>query len=131
MRIYADSSALVKLVVTEPESAQLARSIPEDAEVVTSALSVAEVARAVKLAELEDDTEPDPDALLAGCTLVDVDLVVLRDAAALASRSLRTLDAIHLATAIRVSPDTVLAYDRQLVRATKVAGLHVEMPGAR
>ena len=130
MRIYADASALVKLVVSEPESAQLARSIPMDAEVVTSALSVAEVGRAVKLAELEEDIEPDPDALLSGCTLVDVDLVVLRDAAALATQSLRTLDAIHLATAVRVSPDTMLAYDPRLARAAKAAGLHVEAPGA-
>lgn len=129
MRIYADSSALVKLVVTEPESAQLARSIPNGAEVVTSALSVVEVVRAVKLAKLETETEPDADAILAGCTLVDVDLVILRHAAALATRLLRSLDAIHLATALRVAPDMVLSYDRRLARATKIAGLPVEAPG--
>jgi predicted nucleic acid-binding protein len=130
VRLYADASALVKLVVTEPESAALARAIPADADVVTSAVSVVEVSRAAKLAELEDDTEPDPDALLAGCTLVDVDLVVLRQAAGVASRSLRTLDAIHLATAIRVSPDAFVTYDRQLGRAARAAGLRLEAPGA-
>ena len=130
MRLYADASALVKLVVTEPESAALARSIPRRAEVVTSSLAVVEVTRAVRLADLVDDAEPDPDAQLAGCTLVDVDLVVLRQAATLASRSLRTLDSLHLATALRVSADTMLTYDRQLGRAARAAGLHVEAPGA-
>jgi uncharacterized protein len=89
-----------------------------------------EVTRAVKLADLEDDVEPDPDELLAGCSLIDADIAVLRQAAALASRSLRTLDAVHLATAIRVSPDVFVTYDRQLGRAARAAGLHVEAPGA-
>ena len=131
MRLYADASALVKFVVTEPESIHLARAIPQDAEVVTSALSVVEVVRAVRLAELEDDAEVEPDEVLAGCTLVDVDLGILLNAAALASRSLKTLDSIHLASAIDARPDVFVTYDRQLGRAAQVAGLHVEAPGAR
>lgn len=129
MRVYADASALVRLVVTEPESAALARWLPPAADVVTSAVSLVELTRATRPAELEDDREPDPQAVLEGCSLVDVDLVVLRQAAALASRSLRTLDSIHLATAIQVVPDVLVTYDRQLARAALAAGLRVEAPG--
>lgn len=128
MRVYADASALVRLVVTEPESAALARWLPPAADVVTSAVSLVELTRATRPAELEDDRE-DPQAVLEGCSLVDVDLVVLRQAAALASRSLRALDSIHLATAIQVVPDVLVTYDRQLARAALAAGLRVEAPG--
>lgn len=130
MRIYADASALVKLLVSEPESAALARAIPTDAQVVSSALSVVELARAVRVADLDDDVEPETDALLAGCTLVDIDSVVLSMASGLASRTLKSLEAVHLATAICVAPDLVLVYDRQLARAVRQAGLRVEAPGS-
>jgi predicted nucleic acid-binding protein len=129
-RIYADASALVKLVVTEPESAALVRAVPQDVEIVTSAISVVEVVRAARLAELEDELEPEPDAVLSSCTLVDVDETVLRSAASLASRALKTLDAIHLASAISAAPHVMLTYDRQLLRAAKDAGLRVQSPGA-
>lgn len=131
MRLYADASALVKLIVSEPESIHLARAIPKDAEVVTSALSLVEVVRAARLAELEDDTEVEPDEVLSGCTLVHVDLGILLGAAALVSRSLPTLDSIHLASAIDAAPDLFVTYDRQLGRAARVAGLRVEAPGVR
>ena len=121
----------MKLVVTEPESVALVRAIGEDVEIVTSALSIVEVTRAARLAELEEDIEPDPENVLAGCTLVDVDVAVLRSASGLATAALKTLDAIHLATAIGVGPDAMLVYDRQLVRAARAAGVRVESPGAQ
>jgi predicted nucleic acid-binding protein len=119
----------VKLVVTEPESAALVRAIPQEVEIVTSAVSIVEVIRAARLAELEDDIEPEPEAVLAGCTLVDVDLAILRSASGLASRALKTLDAIHLASAISAAPHVMLTYDRQLARAAKAVGVRVESPG--
>ncbi len=97
---------------------------------MTSALSIVEVTRAARLAELEDDIEPEPENVLAGCTLVDVDVAVLRSASGLATAALNTLDAIHLATAIGIGPHAMLTYDRQLVRAARAAGLRVETPGA-
>lgn len=129
MRLYADASALVKLLVAEPESAALAKAIPPNAEVISSAISIVEAARAVRLAEVEDDAEPSSAELLAGCLLVDVDEPILHAAAALASHDLRTLDAIHLATALAVAPDVVLVYDRRLSRRAAAAGLRVEAPG--
>jgi predicted nucleic acid-binding protein len=41
----------------------------------------------------------------------------------------RSLDAIHLATALRVRPASFVAYDKRLADAARTAGLSVEMPG--
>lgn len=67
--------------------------------------------------------------MLAACLLVDVTDQVLRSAASLASRELRTLDAIHLATALHIDADELVAYDRRLVRAAEREGLRVAAPG--
>jgi predicted nucleic acid-binding protein len=61
--------------------------------------------------------------------LVDVTDALLRAAAGLASSSVRTLDAIHLASALRVEPDELVAYDRRLLAAGAENGLDVISPG--
>lgn len=129
--MYADSSALVKLFLREPESAALASYIPPGAVLVSSALARVEVTRTVRVAGLEDEVEGGLDGMLDGVGLVDIDRTILGRAAALANASLRSLDAIHLATAMAVGPDAVLAYDRGLCRAARTVGLHVESPGVR
>lgn len=67
--------------------------------------------------------------MLGACMLVDVSDHVLRSAAALASREVRTLDAIHLATALYIDADKLVAYDRRLLDAAAGQGLHVAAPG--
>lgn len=114
----------------EPESAALAASIPIDARIATSGVSVVEVTRAVRLAGLGEELEHELSELLSGCILVDVDPGILRSAAALASESLRPLDAIHLSTAVAVAPELMYVYDRQLGRAAAGLGLTVSAPGA-
>lgn len=84
----------------------------------------------MRLAGLEDDLESELDELLEGCTLAAVDSEIVRSAAALASESLRPLDAVHLATAIVVGADVMYVYDRQLGRAARKAGIRVDAPGA-
>ena len=69
------------------------------------------------------------DRLLSWCTLVDVSPAVLRGARRLASASLRTLDAIHLASALRVEADELVAYDARLLEAALEQGLRVVTPG--
>jgi len=128
--VYADASALVKLVVREPESAALAAAIPAGARLATSGVSRVEVTRAVRVAALEEDLERELTDLLDGCVLLDVDSDVLRSASALASGRLRPLDAIHLATALAISPQIMFVYDRQLGRAARELGIRVEAPGA-
>jgi uncharacterized protein len=120
----------VKLVLRERESAALASAIPAAAHVATSEVTVVEITRTVRLAGLEDDLEHELTELLDGCTLVAVDSDVVRSAAALTSETLRPLDAVHLATALVVSPDVMYVYDRQLGRAARDLGLRVAAPGA-
>lgn len=110
----------------EPESAALAAFIPADATLASSALALVEVTRTLRVAGLESEIE----GPLEGLVLLDVDRAVLRRAASLADASLRSLDAIHLSTALAVEPEIMLAYDRGLRRAARAQGLRVAAPGA-
>jgi predicted nucleic acid-binding protein len=60
--------------------------------------------------------------------LVDVTEDLLHAAADLASAAVRTLDAIHLASALRIEADELLAYDHRLVEAASQHGIHVASP---
>ena len=114
----------------EPESSALARFIPREATLVSSALAQVEVTRTIRVAGLEDDFEGGLDAVFANVVLIDVDRSILARAAELAGPFLRSLDAIHLSTALRVEPEVMLVYDRALRRAASSLGLDVEAPGA-
>lgn len=126
--LYADSSALVKLVIEEPESSALTAHIGTDT-LATSRIAVLEVSRATAIANPDPEVRAATERLLDSCLLVDVDERLLRDAAELASAAVRTLDAVHLASARRVDPDEVLVYDRRLSDAARDAGLTVSVPG--
>jgi len=120
----------MKLIVREAESRALVAAIPEGADVVTSVVSIAEITRALRVAGLGAETEVDDLAhVLDGVALVDTDITIARVAGGIASRDLRPLDAIHLATAIAVAPDVMLVYDRRLAAAAAAAGLAVDEPG--
>jgi uncharacterized protein len=125
---YADSSALAKLVVDEPESEALERYLASEAiSLISSRIAVVEVTRTATLAN--PALRGEADALLATCLLVDVGAAVLERAAELSSARLRTLDAIHLATALNVEPDEVIVYDERLTEAAAVVGLRAIAPG--
>jgi predicted nucleic acid-binding protein len=128
--VYADSSALVKLVVDEAETAALVRYIADKEPVVTtSRIAAVEIARALVIADLERDNRPEAERLLRSYFLVDVTGPILDDAMELTS-IVRSLDAIHLASARHVTPDEVLVYDRRLARAASELGFVVVQPGA-
>ena len=91
-------------------------------------MAVVEVARATQLANPDERVQEEVDTLLASCTLVDLTAPLLRRARTLASQSVRTLDAIHLASALRVEPDELLAYDRRLLDAASEHGLATAAP---
>ncbi|TAK75913.1 MAG: PIN domain-containing protein [Dehalococcoidia bacterium] len=126
--IYADTSALVKLVLTEPESSALLVYLRGRGDVVTSALAQTELVRTVR--RLEPDLEPRARALIAGLIQVEVGGEVLAAAAALSPPELRTLDAVHLATALALGGelDAVVTYDARMAAAARSAGLRVEAP---
>ena len=69
-------------------------------------------------------------AVLDGLNLVSVTPAVVEAAEQLASASLRTLDAIHLASALEIGADTMFVYDRRLAQAAREAGIAVLAPGA-
>lgn len=123
--VYVDSSALVKLLVEEPETSHLQRDL--SGPTATSALALVEVHRAVtrRAPELATSAE----RLVRSCLLVSVTDGVLERARTLVSDRLKTLDAIHLATALHVPVARMVTYDRRLMAAARDAGLEVLHPG--
>jgi predicted nucleic acid-binding protein len=125
---YADSSALVKLVVDEPESEALDRFLKDGrVRLISSRIALVEVVRTAKVANAE--LREAADALVRTCLLVGVGIAILDKAAELASVRLRTLGAIHLATALDVGADEMIVYDGRLAEAAATAGLHTTSPG--
>lgn len=127
--VYLDSSALVKLVVTEPETAALRRYLRAHPERVSSALARVEVCRALHRAGATEATLRRADQALGRIALVAMDDPLLRAAAALSPSGLRSLDAVHLATALSLDGlDAVVTYDRRLDAAAAQTGLVVASP---
>lgn len=125
---YLDSSALVKLVIEESESAALRRHLRRRRPLVSSALARTEVLRAVL---------PEGDAgsarareVLSSIELIRVNDRVLNAAGALHPADVRSLDAIHLATALELGADLgrLIAYDERLLAAADALGLRVHAP---
>lgn len=120
----------MKLVIEEPESALLERRLGDEPVLATSRIALVEVRRATALANPAPEVREEAERLLASCMLIDVTDGLLRVAAALASAAVRTIDAIHLASAVRIEADELVAYDRRLVAAAAERGLAVSSPGA-
>jgi len=131
---YLDSSAVVKLVLPEPESEALAGYLRvQRPRVVSTVLAAVEVPRAVERAEPVDPvaTGERLRAVLGEMTLVDLTLELADQAAALPPPEFRAADAVHLATALALGDDlsAFVAYDRRLRVAAGAAGLPVAVPG--
>jgi predicted nucleic acid-binding protein len=128
--IYLDSSALVKLALAEPESQALARWLAERADqpLVSSVLHRSEVPRAVWLAE--PGALPRSYRVIKRIGRVALTPDVLDTSATVPPQSLRTVHAIHLASALALKRDLTafVAYDERLLAAAKDAGLPVASP---
>ena len=131
--IYLDSSALVKLALTEPESAALSRWLAERADepLASSALYRAEVPRAVWRAE--PGALPRSYKLIKRIARIALNADVLDNSATLPPQELSPAQAIHLASALAVKRDLTafVAYDEGLLAAAKDAGLPVASPGQK
>lgn len=127
--LYVDSSALVKLIRDEPESPALRASVGRGTRIVSSRLAEVEIVRASRLAPSSAETALRADEVLSGCGLVSIDGGVLARARELVSPRLRTLDAIHLATALELRVRHLVTYDHRLIEAASEAGLRVLHPG--
>jgi len=128
--LYADSSALVKLVMAEAESGALLRLIEGREDLVTSAVAATEVVRAARRASTSPDVTARARAVVRAVHLLAVDLKVLERAADLEPTELRSLDAIHLASALSIEDEleALVVYDRRLAAAAAAAGLSVLSP---
>jgi len=124
---YADASALVKLVLIEPESAAVHRWFTEAPRIVTSRVGVIETIRASSR-RAHDVTHRD--RVLDDIEVIDLDSAIASVAASLAPAAVRTLDAIHLATALALLPDldAFVTYDDRLAEAARGLGLPVVRP---
>lgn len=128
--IYLDSSALLKLLREEPESAPLEGWLEErrPTPMVTSALAEIEVRRACR--RIDPAALPDALRLLASLDLVPISEEIIQEAAVIGNAMLRSLDAIHLASAMALGDDLMgfVAYDRRLGQAADEAGLPMTRP---
>jgi uncharacterized protein len=132
--LYADSSALVKLIVEEPESAALRERI-RGRNLVSSDLVLAEVPRAIhRLAAMagvrRQRVARRVEEILGGLAFVPLDRDLLRRAGAFDRPFLRALDAIHLAAALDVADaiNGFVSYDERQIDAARFAGLPVLSP---
>jgi predicted nucleic acid-binding protein len=125
---YLDSSAIVKLAVREPESLALRRYLRRRQPVVTSSLARTEVLRA--LAPAGEEAVTRGRLVLQRLDLVRVSDRILTAAGVLQPPDLRSLDAIHLATARALGDDlrAVITYDDRMAAAAKALGYRIVQP---
>jgi|SRR5436190_14624404 len=125
---YLDSSAIVKLAVAEPESAALRRYLRRRQPLVSSALARTEVVRA--LLPLGEQAVRRGHAVLARLALIRISDSILSAAAQLLPAEVRTLDAIHLATAQQLGRDLarIVTYDERLRSAAAATGCLIAAP---
>lgn len=128
MIVYLDSSALLKRVIVEPESAavrsRLARLASAGDLLASSALTWLEVHRALRRADV---TGPDElaDAALSGVDEFPLRPAVLLQARVVGPAGLRSLDAIHLASAVAIQAQQLMTFDERLASAARDEGLEV------
>jgi uncharacterized protein len=126
-RWYLDTSAALKLLVEEPESAALARVLDdEQPELVACWLLETEMRRAANRERaLTHEVVSD---MLEGVSLYAMPASLFREAGLLAGESLRSLDALHLSAAVRIGVDRILTYDSRMAASARSLGMAVFAP---
>ena len=125
---YVDSSAIVKLAVAEPESNALRRFLSRRRQLVTSALARTEVARALMPSGTEAVSRGEE--VLRRIQVMRLNDRVLREAGRIESAELRSLDAIHLASARQLGSSVkhIVTYDERMADAATASGWAVAAP---
>jgi predicted nucleic acid-binding protein len=128
---YLDSSALVKLVIEETETAALNGSLADWPRRMTSCIAEVEVLRAVRRIRDTAAAVANAREVLQRLVLIDLDADVRSTAAAIAPSALRSFDGVHLASALGLGEELVAfaTYDRRLFAAALAAGLPAVAPG--
>lgn len=129
MAVYVDTSALLKLVVAEPESAALRGFLEGSATTaVSSDLARTEVIRAVRRGAPEQVVTAR--AVLDSLVLLTVTTETFEAAGRLDPSMLRSLDALHLAAALSLGDEleAMITYDERLAQACRANGVDVLAP---
>ena len=128
--IYLDSAAVVKLAHAEPESAALRGWLDERAETgwISSVLTEIESFRA--LSRYAPEAASRLPAVLDQIDLIDLDQRIRMLAQTVTPTTVRSLDAIHLGTALHVRSalTSFVTYDKRLLDAVQAAGLPIDSP---
>lgn len=123
---YLDSSALVKLIRTEEHSEPL-RGFLAGSDLVSCHIALTEVPRAIRRgarSEIQSVLLERGAEVLAACALRPLDRALLEDAGAFPEPGLRSLDAVHVAAALRIgSVDGFVTYDDRQAAAARHRGL--------
>ena len=125
--VYLDSSAFVKLVLAEPETPALVAALGGVTRLIASEILEVEALRATRRGGGDIETARDQ---LAGVSMLPLSSDVRARASHLDPPSLRSLDAIHIATVLSVGArlDAVYTYDERMALAARDAGLEVITP---
>lgn len=129
MILYIETSAAAKLLVEEPASVRLAArldgAVAAGDDLLSSMLLETELRRLAIRVNLAQTAVT---SLLERFDLVEIDRSLYREAGLLPDSHLRSLDALHLAAALRVGADVMLTYDHRQAAAADAAGLPVARP---
>ena len=129
MILYVETSAVAKLMIEEPESVRLAahldRAVEQDDSLLSSMLLETELRR---LAVRTGVGQAVVTRLLERFDLLEIDRSLYREAGLLPGPYLRSLDAIHVAAALRANADAMVTYDVRQADAADGAGLSVQSP---
>ncbi len=128
--IYLDSSAVLKIVVSEPESKALFEFLNDWPVRVSSELARTEVLRALRRAGVKVPQFRRGQKVLERLGLLPMDTPVLSDAGLLKPTLMRSLDAIHLATALSLGDELagLVTYDDRLTQAATLNHIEVWAP---
>jgi uncharacterized protein len=126
--VYVDTSALGRVLLTEPDEPAIKRSLADYDKIVSSRLLQVELRRLAFRKNLLNATAE----LLAEVALIPMNESILTAAETLTPPAVGTLDAIHLATAVRLSKagelDALMTYDKQLAEGAREHGITVLSP---
>ena len=129
MRLYVETSAAAKLLIEEPESEPLAHflegAVERDTALVSSLVLETEVRRLAVRWSLPQAAVSE---VLRRFDLLLPDRTIYRDAGLLAGTHLRSLDALHVAAALRLNAAAMLSYDARQGDAARSVGLEVIAP---
>ncbi|MFT4135015.1 type II toxin-antitoxin system VapC family toxin [Microbacterium sp.] len=129
MKVYLDASAAAKLMTMEAESLALRTCLAESSDggdsVWSSVLLETELRR---MAQRNGHTQAEATTVLDALSLGLADRALFVEAGLLPGDARRSLDALHVATALRLSADLFISYESRQLAAARDAGLHVASP---